>query len=172
MSEHRQPKITQINVGGHRIGLRDLEEALTNVRSKRITDESSLKQALLEEVRNMKNYIPAVMESKYEQALVREYRRFLGEPVEEEEEEGLNIQILGMGCPNCRRLTDEVVAVLLALNVAADVDHITETDEIAKYGAVGTPALVINKKIVSVGRVPTRDQIKQWLEQETKRGKE
>ena len=167
MSGHEEPKISQTSVGGNRIGLRNLEEALENVRLRKLCGEDALRRALVEETRNMKNYIPASAEQDYEKALLRECRRFLNEPFEEDEEAGLIVRVLGRGCPNCRRLTEEVMAALAELSLGADVEHITEIDRIAEYGAVGTPALIINKTIRSVGRVPARNQIVRWLKEET-----
>ncbi len=167
MNEHTEPIISYITVAGNRIGLRGLDKALSNVASRNLDNETDLKRALVQEVRNRKNYIAPAAEEKYEKVLLREYKRFLGQPVEEEATDGLTIRILGMGCPECRRLTDEVMEALTELGVGADVEHITDVNHIAEYGAVGTPALVINKKIVSVGRVPRRAQIRKWIEQET-----
>jgi small redox-active disulfide protein 2 len=169
MSDYKGPKISQINVADHRVGLRNLEEALEKVRSRSISDEDELKRALVEEMRNMKNYIPASAEHEYGKALLREYRRLLGEPIEEDEEAGLTVKVLGMGCPNCHRLNEEVMAALTELNLGADVEHVTDLNRIAEHGAVGTPALIINDKVRCVGRVPTRNQIRKWLEEETNR---
>ena len=166
MADRNEPKISRIRVEGHPIGLRNLDDALAVVRSRDIGTEKELKSALVEEVRAMKNYIPASAEAKYEKALLLEYRRFLGEPVEEEEPEGLSVKVLGRGCPNCRRLTQDVMAALNELGIGADVEHVTDVNMIAEYGAVGTPALVINKTVRSVGRVPARNRIKTWLQEE------
>ena len=164
--DDRKPKVSHINVGGNRIGLRDLDQALTNVASKNLTDDNELKQTLVEEVRSLKNYIVPSAEERYGTALLREYRRFLGQPVEDVEACGLSIKVLGMGCPTCRRLTDEVMAALTELGIGADVEHVTDVNRIAEYGAVGTPALVINTKIVAVGRVPGRTQLKRFIQAE------
>jgi len=161
-----EPKISHINVEGNRIGLRDLDEALKSVASRALNNDRELKRALVEEVRSLKNYIVPSAEEKYGAALLREYKRFLGQTVEDDEAAGLSIKVLGMGCPNCRRLTEEVMAALTELGIGADVEHVTDVNHIAEYGAVGTPALVINKKIVSVGRAPGRTQIKQFIEAE------
>jgi small redox-active disulfide protein 2 len=169
MDDYRQPEITQIKVNNARIGLRDLKDALKEVCLKGITNEKELKRALVEEVRKRKNYIAPSAEAEYEKALVREYRRFIGETVEEEEEEGLVIRVLGQGCPNCHRLTEEVMASLAELNLEADLEHVTDINEIADYGVVGTPALIINKKVKCIGKVPRRSRIKGWLEDEMNR---
>ena len=168
-SEYVEPKISRISVDGQPIGVRDLHVALDNVRRRSLRDESDLRRALVEEMRNLKNYMPESAETKYEKALLREYRRYLGEPAEEDEQEGLFIRILGRGCPNCRQLTEEVMAALSELGLGADVEHVTDINEIAEYGAVGRPALVINEKIKSVGRIPGRGHIKQWLQEEMRK---
>jgi small redox-active disulfide protein 2 len=147
--------------------MRSLEQIFKNVQARKLHSAEELRFALIEEARNMKNYIPATAEEKYMKALVREYRRYLGEPVEDDEPQGLSVKILGMGCPRCNQLTEEVMAVLSELGLGADVEHITDINGIAEYGAVGTPALVINKEIKSVGRVPQREHIKKWLKEAT-----
>ena len=95
----------------------------------------------------------------------------MGEAVEEDEEEGLVIRVLGQGCPNCHRLTEEVMATLTELNLEADLEHVTDVNEIAEYGVVGTPALIITKKVKCIGKVPRRNRIKAWLEDEIDRNK-
>ena len=75
----------------------------------------------------------------------------------------LQVRVLGLGCVNCRKLGEEVIAVLAELNLAADFALVEDIKEIARYGVMGTPALVINGQVKSVGRVPTREQIKKWL---------
>lgn len=141
------------------------------MRLQNIQGEKELKHALVEEVRKQKNYIAPTAETEYEKALLREYRRFIGEHVEEEDQECLVIRVLGQGCPNCHRLTMEVMASLTELNLEADLEHVTDINEIAEYGVVGTPALIINKKVKSVGKVPSQSRIKRWIEDEISRGK-
>jgi len=53
--------------------------------------------------------------------------------------------------------------VLSELNMSADLDHVRDVKEIACYGVMGNPALVINGKVVAVGRVPSKNQLKEWL---------
>ena len=169
MDDKGQPKITQIRVGGARIGLRGLEDALKELCSKGIKDQEELKRALVKEIRKRQNYIAPSLEVEYEKALFREYLRFMGEPVEEEKEDGLFIKILGAGCPNCHRLTEEVMAALTSVGIAADVEHVTDVNRIADYGVIGTPALLVNGKVKSVGQVPSRNQIWEWINDEATR---
>jgi len=49
------------------------------------------------------------------------------------------------------------------MNIAGDLSHVTDAAEIAKFGVLGVPALVINGRIVCVGTVPDRNRIRQWL---------
>jgi small redox-active disulfide protein 2 len=171
-SDPQTPKVTRILVDRQPIGLRNLEFAFDNVRKRYPDSEDALKRALIEEVRNMKNYIPEKAEGKYGRALLREYRRHLGEPVEDDEPEGLVIKVLGQGCPRCRQLAQEVMTALDELRLDADLEHVTDISQIGEYGAVGTPALVINKQVRSVGRVPRKEQIKEWLREKAQKGLE
>ena len=56
--------------------------------------------------------------------------------------------------------------VLNELNLTADLEHVTDVKKIAAYGIMGSPALLINGKVVSVGQVPSKKQIETWLKQE------
>ncbi|MBZ0282674.1 MAG: thioredoxin family protein [Anaerolineae bacterium] len=71
----------------------------------------------------------------------------------------LNIKVLGSGCPNCKRLEAETRAALDAASIAYDLSKVTEAIDIMNYGVMSTPALVINEKVVSSGRIPARSQI-------------
>ena len=75
----------------------------------------------------------------------------------------LRIRVLGAGCPRCDRVMTDVRAVLAELGLTADLEHVKNLDRIAESGLVATPALVINGKIVSAGRVPARKEISGWL---------
>ena len=76
---------------------------------------------------------------------------------------GLSIIVLGPGCAQCNRLEQLVKQVLTELGLGVSVEHVTDIKEIAKYGFVSTPALVINGKIVAKGTVPSAKKIKEWL---------
>ncbi len=55
--------------------------------------------------------------------------------------------------------------VLNELNLTADLEHVTDVKKIASYGIMGSPALLINGKLVSVGQVPNKKQIKSWVKE-------
>ncbi len=155
-------EVRQITVRGNRIGIIGLDEIFQSAKQTLFKDENLLKDFILQKVKEQ-NYIPSSVEEDYKEALYREYRRFLGEEVKEEET-FLVIKILGPGCPNCEKLEKEVREVVQELNLAADIEHIRDLKEISKYGMVATtPGLVINQKISSVGRVPSKNQLKDWI---------
>ena len=74
----------------------------------------------------------------------------------------LTIKVLGAGCPNCKKLEAETRAALDAPSIAYNLIKVTDYAEIAAYGVMQTPALVINEKVVSTGRIPNRGQIVSW----------
>ena len=65
----------------------------------------------------------------------------------------MTIKVLGSGCKNCLALTENVKAALKEINIEAVVEKVTDFGEIAKYGVMSTPALVIDEKVVSYGKV-------------------
>jgi small redox-active disulfide protein 2 len=71
----------------------------------------------------------------------------------------LNIKVLGAGCANCKRLEAETRAALDGAGIPYDLVKVTEYADIMAYGVMSTPALVINEKVVSSGRIPARSQI-------------
>ncbi|MBU2521000.1 MAG: thioredoxin family protein [Proteobacteria bacterium] len=56
-----------------------------------------------------------------------------------------------------------LIEVLSEMNILADMEHVRDIREIGKYGVMGTPALIINGKVKSVGKVPTKEKLKEWL---------
>ena len=71
----------------------------------------------------------------------------------------LEVKVLGSVCPNCKRLEAETRAALDEAGMAYALTKVTEYDDIAAYGVLSTPALVINEKVVSAGRIPSRSKI-------------
>ncbi len=76
---------------------------------------------------------------------------------------GLEVKVLGPGCAQCDRLEHEIVAAMAELNLAGDIEHVRDVKEIGKYGVMGTPALIINGKVKSVGKVPPKSKLMEWL---------
>jgi len=107
------------------------------------------------------NYIPAQMQAEYRQALAREYERLRSGQAAADQ--GVVVRILGPGCVSCNNLQKNVIEVMSALGIAADVFQVHDPDEIGRFGIVQTPALLINGKIKCSGRLPTSSQIEEWL---------
>jgi len=156
-----EEKIFRISVGGKPVGMVGLKEIFSQVKGKRNLSQGEIEKFLLDEAKK-KNYIPAKFEGEYVRSLVKEVRKFMGEKIEEDFSV-LQVRVLGLGCVNCNKLEQETIAALAELNLDADFDHVQDIREISKFGVLGTPALVINGKVKSVGRVPTKEQIKKWL---------
>lgn len=79
-------------------------------------------------------------------------------------EEKPRVLVLGAGCPKCRALEQAVVTALRELNLSESVGHVTDYAEMAKYGVMSTPALVINDKVVSIGRVLNAKEVLKLLQ--------
>jgi len=155
--------VTQILVGRDRVGIIGLNETLKEIaESLRGNSDEKIQEVLLSAI-SKKNYIPVSARGPYRKALLLEYKKFIGEPVPEEETAGLQIKILGPGCPNCDALERAVVAVLGELGLPADVDHVRDPVAISEFGVMGTPALVINGQVRSVGKVPSKAALKKML---------
>ena len=74
------------------------------------------------------------------------------------------IQILGTGCPKCKKLAENAEAAAKELEVEHQVQKVTDINEIMKFGVMVTPALAVDGVVKVVGKVPSPDQIKAMLE--------
>ncbi|MBU1171459.1 MAG: thioredoxin family protein [Proteobacteria bacterium] len=89
---------------------------------------------------------------------------FIGKPVQEEKtRDVLEIKVLGQGCPRCDQLEHDVIKIASEMNIIADIEHVRDINEIAQYGVMGSPALVINGTVKAVGNIPPRQKIMDWL---------
>ncbi|HMA63322.1 MAG TPA: thioredoxin family protein [bacterium] len=75
----------------------------------------------------------------------------------------MNIKILGTGCPKCKKLEKIVRKVLEENNIKADLEKVTEMNDIMSYNVMMTPALVIDDEVKSSGNLPDKDKILDWL---------
>lgn len=75
----------------------------------------------------------------------------------------MEIKILGSCCGNCDKLMATVKDVVTEKQLSASVEKVSDLREIMSYGVMGTPGLVVNGKVVCVGRTPSRDEITAWL---------
>ena len=78
------------------------------------------------------------------------------------------IKVYGTGCTRCKNLEAMCYDALQELNINADVQKITDLQEIVKSGIMSTPGLEINGKVVSSGRVPTMETLKHWIQENNK----
>ena len=155
--------IKQIRVNGNLVGIVGLQKIMEGMASDYAgsSDEEIGKEILRQA--GQRNYIPRRAEGAYAKALTNEFRRFLGQEVEEEPPPGLQIIVLGPGCARCSQLEKDVREALAHLQLPGELIHVDDLRAIARYGIMGTPALIVNSKVVSVGTTPTRQQIKEWL---------
>ncbi len=71
----------------------------------------------------------------------------------------LNIKILGSGCPNCKKLEALTRQAVEQLSIEAEVTKVTDYAGIMAYNVMSTPGLVINEKVVSSGRIPSKAEV-------------
>jgi small redox-active disulfide protein 2 len=76
----------------------------------------------------------------------------------------VEIKVLGPGCANCERLAETVKQAVSELGIDAEVTKVTDFAEMASYGMLASPGLVINEKLVSSGRIPSTEDIKALIE--------
>jgi small redox-active disulfide protein 2 len=153
--------LIQISLGRFRVGITGMKAAIEELKSWQGRADAEIAQALLDRLKP-RNYIPAAVQEDYKGAFLREFKKALGEKVEEERT-GLNIKILGPGCSNCDRLEQTVMAVLGELGLPAVVEHVRDLKDIMAFGVCGTPALLINDEVKTVGSLPAREALKRWL---------
>ncbi len=76
----------------------------------------------------------------------------------------MEIKILGSGCANCQKLEALVKDVAVEKDLEAIFLKVTDYKDIVSYGVMRTPGLVVNGKLLSAGRIPSRQEIVTWLE--------
>lgn len=74
------------------------------------------------------------------------------------------IKVLGSGCKNCHRLEENAKQALAATGVDAAIEKVTDPGEIASYGVMRTPGLVVDEQLVVSGRVPGAEEIGRLLQ--------
>ncbi len=155
--------VAQIKVGHFTagiIGLKPLMELMASEFAHKADGE--IEEHMLQSL-GRSNYIPSGARDKYGPAFVREFRKFMGQPFEEISSGELDIKVLGPGCFQCDNLEKTLMEVLSEIQVPAGVEHVKDIREIASYGIMGVPVLIINGKVVATGSVPPRRKIKEWL---------
>jgi hypothetical protein len=155
--------IVQVSIGDRSIGIVGLKKVMTDLSETAAGKTDDERREILYQGIAGQNYIPPKMVEEYKDAMLRAFKVFTGEAAEQAPAGGVRIQVLGPGCHNCDRMEQDVREVMAELKMPGDLSHVTDPAEIAKYGLMGVPALVINGRIVCVGTLPDRNRIKQWL---------
>ncbi len=73
------------------------------------------------------------------------------------------IQILGAGCPKCKKLAENAEAAAKALGIEYELEKVTDIDRIMGFGVMMTPALVVDGQVKAAGKVPSADEIRKML---------
>lgn len=73
------------------------------------------------------------------------------------------VKVLGSGCAKCNELEANTRAALEELGMDTAIDHVTDFTQIAAYGVMSTPALVVDGKVVCYGKVLKKDEVKALL---------
>jgi small redox-active disulfide protein 2 len=79
----------------------------------------------------------------------------------------MKVQILGTGCPRCKKLEANARKAIEELGIAAEVEKVQDIKEITKFGVMMTPGLAIDGKVKSTGEIAPVKKIKKWLQKVT-----
>ncbi|MGC8658438.1 MAG: thioredoxin family protein [Desulfomonilaceae bacterium] len=157
--------IVRIRVTDCDVGITGLKQVFQEMaESHADMSEAEIELALLERL-SVRNYIANSARAEYGKAFVREFRKFLGQPYEEESGGAISVLVVGPGCAECNRLEQYVMVALNDLGLPASLEHVTDMNKVSKFGYVATPGLIIDGKIVSGGKVPPIDKIRDWLKE-------
>ncbi|MBI5556462.1 MAG: thioredoxin family protein [Deltaproteobacteria bacterium] len=156
MSEIGQKKI---KIGTASVGLIGLDQAMRQALARELAADEAVD--FLYNAVSRENYIPATAADLYRKALGREYERARSGGGQSHQQ--LTIKILGPGCVSCNKLNTMIFDIMQRLDIAADIEQIHDLDEIWRHGVITTPALIINGRIKSSGRMPPPAEVEQWL---------
>ncbi|MDD3993229.1 MAG: thioredoxin family protein [Desulfobacteraceae bacterium] len=75
----------------------------------------------------------------------------------------MDIKVLGPGCPKCQQTEKIVKEAVAEAGLTAEVEKVTDLMKIAGYGVFGTPAVVVDGEVKSVGKIPKKEDVLQWI---------
>ena len=75
----------------------------------------------------------------------------------------MDIKVLGPGCPKCHQTEKIVKEAVAEAGVEVQIEKVTDTMEIAGYGVFGTPAVVVDGEVKSVGKIPKKQDVMGWI---------
>jgi small redox-active disulfide protein 2 len=156
-------EVTQIKVGKNRMGIIGLKQILSDVAQTHIgRPDNEIEAELMKRLTKL-NYIPDHAQTAYGQAFLREFKKSIGQTVEETSPNYLEVKVLGPGCSRCNQLEQDIMAVMNEIDLAGNIEHVTDINAFSEYGVMGTPALIINGKVMAVGSMPPKAKLKTWL---------
>ncbi len=75
----------------------------------------------------------------------------------------IDIKVLGSGCPTCKALYERVAGIATEIGVEEEVEYVTDINKLVEEGIATSPALKINDKVVCAGRMPSAQEIKEFI---------
>lgn len=76
----------------------------------------------------------------------------------------LEIKVLGTGCPNCNKLEQMCHEIIAEIGIEANIEKISDLEQITSMGVMLTPALIIDNKLMVQGKLPLKSTLKHWIE--------
>ena len=74
------------------------------------------------------------------------------------------LQVLGTGCPKCKKLAENTEAAAKALGIEYEIEKVTDISDIMKFGVMITPALAVDGQVKITGKVPSPEDIKKMID--------
>ena len=157
--------IVQIKIGKYRTGIIGFKQACLDLADHYHTmSDREIKDHLVA-VLKKSNYISDNVKMDYEDAFFRAFKASVGEPVQDGGKGGgVEIKILGQGCSRCNQLEQDIMNIVAEMKIAADIEHVSDVMEIAAFGVLGLPGLVINGQVRSAGSIPPKARIIEWIQ--------
>lgn len=75
----------------------------------------------------------------------------------------LKVQVLGSGCPKCKKLLESCQEIFEEKNIEVDLEYVNDIEKIISLGVISTPALVINDKTIVSGYLPTKNELEELI---------
>lgn len=148
-----------LKIGKASVGLIGLDPALQKAMTDKLSPEEA--EEFLYATIAKRNYVPPKAQSNYRQALRQEYERRLSGSAPTSDV--LEVRIFASGCVTCDKLAAMMFDILQRMNLVADIEKISDLDEIWRHGVISPPALKINGELLCQGRMPTSAEIEEWL---------
>ncbi len=157
-------------IRGKKIGIVGLNAAFSTVLSNSEPVENMSVKELARKIFNLietKNYIPSGYKDDYILAISDALNGLVNKDAREKyvdnRQKILEIKIFGKDCMTCSNLEQTVRDVLEQFKIACDINVITDYDEIWRHGVFSVPAIMINGRLMSSGRLPSRAMIEKWI---------